>query len=217
MNKNGTIAIAGGSEVGLRTAQLLHDRGYKVVIIERDHSRCKVLNNEYIGTVIEGDASRPKILRQADPDRCDVLAALTGDTATNLGICMAAREMTDIRVVMRVNDTHGTEDYGDFVDGIVFPGEPGARAVVNELVGDGVRSLEGIGGELEIIEIEITPEAPAAGRRLDRVNLPQGSLIIASAEGDRVSTAETVLEPGHRYLIAVEAGVMDEVMNVLRG
>jgi trk system potassium uptake protein TrkA len=217
MNKNRTIAIAGGSEIGLRTAQLLNDRGHNVVIIERDHSRCKTINNEYVGTVIEGDASRPQILRQADPDRCDVLVAMTGDTATNLGICMAAQEMTDIRAVMRVDDTEGREDFRDLVDGIVVPSESGARAVVNELIGDGVRSLEGIGGDLEIIELEITPEAPAAGRRLDQISLPRGSLIIASGEGERVSTAETVLEPGHRYLVAVETAVMDEVMNVLRG
>jgi trk system potassium uptake protein TrkA len=217
MNKNRTIAIAGGSEIGLRTAQLLNNRGHKVVIIERDHSRCKTINNEYVGTVIEGDASRPDILQQADPDRCDVLAALTGDTATNLGICMAAKEMTDVRVVMRVNDARGAEDYRSLVDGVVFPGGPGARAVVNELVGDGTRSLESIGGNLEILEVEITPEAPAAGHRLDQISLPRGSLIIANAEGERVSTAETVLEPGYRYLIAVETDVMDEVMNVLRG
>jgi hypothetical protein len=31
------------------------------------------------------------------------------------------------------------------------------------------------------------------------------------------SSAETVLEPGNRYLVAVEAAVNDEVMNLLRG
>jgi trk system potassium uptake protein TrkA len=217
MSKDMTIAIAGGGQVGFRTAQLLHDRGQKVVIIERDHGRCKTLNDEYIGTVIEGDASRPGILRQADPDRCDVLVALTGDTATNLGICMAASRMTDVRTVMRVSDPAAIEEYGDLVDGVVYPEESGSRAVVNELLGGGVRSVEDIGGELEILEVQITPEAPAAGRRLDTVGFPKGSLVIAHADGARVSGSETVLEPGDRYLIAVEAAVNDEVMNLLRG
>jgi trk system potassium uptake protein TrkA len=217
MTDRRTIAIAGGGGTGLRTAQLLNDRGHKVIIIERDHGRCKRINDEYVGTVIEGDASRPKILRQADPDRCDVLAALTGDTATNLGICMAAAEMTDVRVVMRVTDPESVEEYKPLVDGIVYPEEPGTRAVVNELVGDGVRSIESVGGTLEILEVEITPGAPAAGRKLEDTSLPRGSLIISKANGDRVSTAETVLEPGNRYLVAVEAAVNEEVMNLLRG
>ncbi|MFC7059487.1 potassium channel family protein [Halovenus salina] len=211
------IVIAGGGQMGLRTAQLLNDRGHKVTLIERDHGRCRYINNEYIGTVIEGDASRPNILRQTDPDRCDVLAAMTGDTATNLGICMAAAEMTDVTVVMRVSDPEATEEYSDLVDGIVYPEEPGARAVINELVGDGVRSVESVGGNLEILEVKITPNAPAAGRTLRNTSLPRGSLIIAHANGDRVSTADTTLEPGDRYLVAVEAAVNDEVMNLLRG
>ena len=217
MSRDKTIAIAGGGHIGRRTAQLLNDRGQKVIIIERDHGRCKKLNDEYIGTVIEGDASRPSILRQADPDRCDVLVALTGDTATNLGICMAASEMTDVRTVMRVSDPEAATEYADLVDGIVFPEESGSRAVVNELLGGGVRSVESIGGDLEILEVRITEDAPAAGRKLANVRLPKGSLIISHAGGDRVSTAETVLEPGDRYLVAVEAAVNEEVMNLLRG
>lgn len=217
MTDRRTIAIAGGGHTGLRTAQLLNDRGHKVIIIERDHGRCKSINNEYVGTVIEGDASRPRILRQADPERCDLLAALTGDTATNLGICMAASELSGVRVVMRVSDPEAVTDYEDLVDGIVYPEEPGARAVVNELIGDGVRSVESIGGDLEILEVEVRPNAPAAGRKLKDTNLPKGSLIIAHANGDRVSTAETILEPGDRYLVAVEAAVNEEVMNLLRG
>jgi trk system potassium uptake protein TrkA len=217
MRRDMTIAIAGGGRTGLRTAQLLDDRGQKVVIIEKDHGRCKAINNEYVGTVIEGDASKPSILKQADPDRCDVLVALTGDTATNLGICMAASEMTAVRTVMRVDDPDAAAEYGDLVDGIVYPEEPGTRAIVNEVVGGGVRSIEAVGGTLEILEIEVAPDAPAAGRNLASVNFPKGSLIIAHAGGDRVSTAETVLEPGDSYLVAVEADVNEEVMNLLRG
>jgi len=217
MRRDSTIAIAGGGSIGLRTAQLLNDRGQKVVIIERDHGRCKTINDHYVGTVIEGDASRPSVLRQADPDRCDVLAALTGDTATNLGICMAAQRMTDVRTVMRVDGPEAAAEFRDLVDSVVYPDEPGARAVVNELVGDGVRSVESVGGELEILDIEVAPDAPAAGRSLADVSFPRGVLIIADASGGRVSTAETVLEPGTRYLVAVEAAVNDEVMNLLRG
>jgi trk system potassium uptake protein TrkA len=77
--------------------------------------------------------------------------------------------------------------------------------------------LESIGGDLEILDVQISPDAPAAGRRLDSVSLPTGSLVIAHAGGDRVSGAETMLEPGDRYLVAVEAAVNEEVMHLLRG
>lgn len=212
-----TVAIAGGGRLGLRAAQLLDDRGHDVVIIERDPDRCKRIHDAYVGTVIEGDARRPGILQQVDPDRCDTLAALTGDTVTNAGICLAAKQMTDVHTVMRVTEEADLEEFEGAADRILFPTEPAARVVANELVGAGVRSVEAITADLEILEIEVAEAAPAAGERLADVGFPRGSLIIADAGGGHVSRAETVLEPGHRYIVAVESAVEREVLNLLRG
>ncbi|WP_435320636.1 potassium channel family protein [Haloarchaeobius sp. TZWSO28] len=210
------VIIAGGGTVGLRTAELLADRGHSVVIVEPDSKRADRLSDEYIGTVIEGDAARPSILRQAQPDRSDVVAALTDDEATNFAICMAAQRMADIRAVMRISE--GEDDlYGEYVDGVVFPESLGARAAVNEIIVEGVRTLEDIGGNVEVVEVEIADDAPAAGKTLEEVRLPRGSLIVVDAEGNRLGGPETVLEPGNRYVVAVESDVMDEVMNLLRG
>ncbi|MFB6228159.1 MAG: TrkA family potassium uptake protein [Halobacteriales archaeon] len=217
MNTDMTVAIAGGGRLGRRTAQLLYDRGHKVVIIERDHAQCKRLNDAWIGTVIEGDASRPDVLQQADPDRCDTLAALTGDPATNAGICLAAERATDVHTVMRVDDPEGVEAYAEVADRVLYPTDTAARTVANELVGTGVRSVEAVTADLEILEIEVATSAPVAGERLADVRFPRGSLIIADADGAHVSDGDTVLDAGNRYLVAVESGVKGELLNLLRG
>ncbi len=217
MSADLTVAVAGGGRLGFRTAQLLHDRGHKVVIVERDHGRCKQLNDAWIGTVIEGDASRPDVLTQVDPDRCDTLAAMTGDPATNAGICLAADRMTDVHTVMRVDDADAVEAYEGVADRVLYPTDTAARTVANELVGGGVRSVEAVTADLEILEIEVAENAPVAGKRLESVGFPEGTLIIADADGGHVSGAETVLDAGNRYLVATEAGVKREVLNLLRG
>ncbi|MDY6819281.1 MAG: TrkA family potassium uptake protein [Halobacteriales archaeon] len=217
MSVDSTIAIAGGGRLGLRIAQLLDDRGHKAVIIEQDHSRCQQLTDAYVGTVIEGDARRPAVLQQADPDRCDTLAALTGDTATNAGICLTANRLTDVHTVMRVTDPDDVEEYAELADRVINPNETAARTVTNELIGAGVRSIEEVTADLEILEIEIAEAAPAGGKRLADISLPRGSLVIANANGQRVSGAETVLEPGDRYIVAVESAVTQDVLNLLRG
>jgi trk system potassium uptake protein TrkA len=218
MTENLRIVVAGGGEVGLGAARLLADRGHTVVIVEPDPDRADLLSDEYLGTVIEGDASRPSVLAQTGPDRCDVVAALTDSEATNFAVCMAAQRMATVRTVMRVSAPPGGE-YDQFVDGVVFPESFGARAAANAVMGGGVRTIEEIGGELdlEIVDIEVTEEAPAAGRRLDEVQFPRGSLIIADSGGGRIGGPKTVLEPGARYLVAFEGSVADEVMNLLRG
>jgi trk system potassium uptake protein TrkA len=214
--QNRRIVIAGGGTVGLRSARLLSDRGHKVVLIERRPERADRLSSEYVATVIEGNAARPSVLQQAQLERSDVVAALTGSEETNFAICMAAQRMTDIRTVMRIKRTPD-DLYDQFVDGMVFPEHYGARAAVNEIVREGVRTVEEIFGEVEIMEVEITEDAPVADKRLDEVRLPRGSLIIVDADGERIGGPETVLRPGERYVIAVEADVADEVMNLLRG
>ncbi|WP_372911923.1 TrkA family potassium uptake protein [Salinigranum sp.] len=211
------VIVAGGGEMGVRTTELLTDRGHDVVIVEADAERCRELTDAYLATVIEGDAARPETLRQAQPGRSDVVAALTDDETTNFAVCMAAQRMApDVRTVMRVNDTPD-ELYEEYVDGLVFPERLGARAATNEIAGGGVRTIEDVAGGVEIVEIEITEAAPVAGKRLDEIRLPRGTLIIVDYQGNRLGGPDTVLEVGHRYVVAVESDVADEVMNLMRG
>ncbi|KAB1194729.1 NAD(P)H-binding protein [Haloferax sp. MBLA0076] len=210
------VIIGGGGEMGVRTAELLSDRGHDVVIVESDPDRCNELSEKYVATIIEGDASRPEKLRQAQPERSDVVAALTDDETTNFAICMAAQRMSDARTVMRINETPD-ELYEEFVDGLVFPERLGARAATNEIEVSGVRTIEDIGGNVEVVEVEVADDAPVAGKRLDEVRLPRGSLIIVDYHGNRLGGPDTLLEAGHRYVLAVESNVADEVMNLFRG
>jgi trk system potassium uptake protein TrkA len=210
------VVVAGGGSVGLRAARLLHDRGHTVILVENDEDRIERLSDEYVASVIVGDATRPSIIRQAQPGRCDVVAALTDDEAANFAVCVAVQRMADVRTVMRVT-SEPDELYAEYVDGVVFAEGLGARAAVNEIAGVGVRTLEDVSADLEILEVEIAPDAPVADRRLDEVSLPRGSLIIADAAGGRIGGADTVLAAGERYLVAVESGVADEVMRLLRG
>lgn len=212
-----TVCIAGGGELGLGTATLLHEHGHDVILVERDEGRCEELTDRYVGSVIEGDARRPAVLRQVDPDRCDSLAAMTGKTVTNAGICLTANRIADVETVMRVTDPGEIEEYEHVADRILYPEETAARTVTNALARAGVRSIERLPGELEILEIEVDPDAPAAGRRVADVGFPQGAIVIAAADGAGISTPDTVLEAGQRFVVAVEATAEQGVLELLRG
>ena len=122
------ILIVGGGRVGLRTAQTLDNRGHDITIIERDADRSSDAADRYIATVIEGDATRPSILQQANLDAIDVIAALTADLGTNLSVCLTAeRYGSPIRTIMRRTDTDDDNEYADLVDTTVFPERAGAR------------------------------------------------------------------------------------------
>ena len=210
------IVIAGGGRVGTQTAELLDDRGHEAVVIEPDGDAAASIGDQYIATVIEGDATRPSILTQVGLDRTDVVAALTGSTGTNLAICMAAERLEpDVTTVMRTEEETG-EEYADFVDEVIYAERAAARAAANAVEQD-VRALEDVTGDLDIMEIRVAEGAPVAGRPLSEVALPRGSLVVSDADGHRIAGSETVLEPGRQYVVAVEQSVSDEVMNLMQG
>jgi trk system potassium uptake protein TrkA len=202
--------------VSTHATRLLDDRGHDVVVIERDPEVADALTDEYVATVIRGDATHPGVLGQAGLDRIDVVAALTGNTGANLAVCIAGtRLQPGIRTVMRTDEAMDGE-YDDFVDSVVFPERAGARVAANA-VERGVRSLEDVTGALESMEIEVDEGAPVAGRSLSDISLPRGSLIVSDGDGERIAGSDTVLEPGRSYVVAIEAAVSDEVLNLMRG
>ena len=209
--------IAGGGRVGFQTAEILANRGHDVTIIERDERVVSEIADEWIATVIQGDATNPDIIEQAGIEQADVVAALTGETGLNLAVCLAASELNPgIRTVARIDRAAG-EAYTRFVDAILFPERAGAQVAANQIVGGDVQMLADVTGTLDIMLVRVAEGAPAAGKQLTDVRFPAGTLIISDDDGQRIARPDTTLTPGSRYVIAVEPDVADEVMNLMRG
>ncbi|MFB6183730.1 MAG: TrkA family potassium uptake protein [Haloarculaceae archaeon] len=211
------VLIAGGGRVGFQTATLLVDHGHDVTIIEPDEDRCADIADEWLATVIEGDATNPDVLEQAGVATADVVAGLTGQTGLNLAVCMAASELAPgIRTVARIEQSSGAS-YTRFVDAVVFPEHAGARVAANEILGSDVQTLAEVTSTLDIMHVRVEEDAPAAGKSLRDVRFPEGTLVISDDDGERISRPETTLTPGKRYVVAVEPDVVDEVLRLLRG
>lgn len=211
------LLIAGAGRVGRRTAEQLADQGYTVTMIERDRERCQSLADGSIGSVIQGDATLPSILSQADVAEADAIAALTDEAGTNLAICLRARELHDgIRTVTRI-DTDDRREYADVVDAVVLPAQAGANLAADALTGAGVGTILGRENGLEILELTVATDAPVAGRRLDDVTLPDGTLVISDVDRSRLADGDMQLLAGERYLVGVETDVRDDVRRLFRG
>ncbi len=211
------IIIAGGGRIGLRTAQELDDRGHEVILIEKNPDRAEEITAEYVAMVLQGDATNPSVLNQADPGRADAIAALTDEAGTNLAICMESKRIApDISTLART-DTGTEDEYEQIVDATILPQELSADTAADILAGDEVRTLVADHHDLAVLEIAVAEDAPVAGRRLEEIKLPTGSLVISDRNRSRIARADTTLEPGEYYLIGVEPDVVSEVLNLFRG
>ncbi|PSQ42890.1 potassium transporter Trk [Halobacteriales archaeon SW_7_68_16] len=212
------VVIVGASRVGFHAARGLNGHGHDVTVIERDEDRCDEVSDAYVATVIRGDGTRPDILRQADLERADAIAALTPNAGSNLAVCVLATRMEpSLRTVMRVSTPEGAESYEEIVDETIFPERAGARAAVNAITGNAFQSAEVLPGDLEVLGIRVMTDSPVAGKTLADVALPAGSLVISNADGGAIPTPETKLKPGRTYLVAVEPAVSEEVRQLFQG
>jgi trk system potassium uptake protein TrkA len=160
------IVIAGAGRVGLRTAQLMGERGHDVTIVECDERRARRIEEVTHAVVVCGDATRPSILEQTNVAGADVVAALTGHNGTNVAICMESEAMVegDLWTVARVDGSK--DEYDRFVDEVVFPEAAGARLTADALAFGEIQTLAELSADIEILQITVAAEAPVAGRLL---------------------------------------------------
>lgn len=216
MSEQNHLVVAGGGRVGRRVAEDFANRGYDVTVIERDPGVVDSGATDSRIAYVAGDATRPSLLTDAITDETGVLAALTDDQPTNLAVCMAAKQLyPEIETVARIEVGDGDE-YTEFVDRVYFPERASIKAAVNAIAGSDVRTLEGVTGDLELFDIRLDYDAPAAGEVVED-SLPEGSLVISQTSGDVAVQHSTTLVAGRRYLVAADYDVVDEVIRQFQG
>ena len=96
--------MIGAGSLTVMTARLLLRHGHEVVIIDADKERLDSLATELDCGFLNGDGSKPAILREADPEHTDLLFCLTGNDQTNILASLVGRSLDFTRIVTRIED-----------------------------------------------------------------------------------------------------------------
>lgn len=99
------IAFVGAGEVSIGTAKALIQKKHEVVIIESSKEKIEELSQEMDCGFLQGDGSRPDILREVNPAQTDVLFCLTNSDQINLIASLVGRSLGFKRVVTSIADT----------------------------------------------------------------------------------------------------------------
>jgi trk system potassium uptake protein TrkA len=220
MSRDKRVVVAGGGRVGFRLADLLEDYGHTPFVVERDEERCRAVSERHVSMVVQGDATRPEILDEATVGRSDAVAAVTGDGATNVAVCAQARELApEVRTVARADTAAAAEREANeaFIDAVVYPEHAGARQVLSYVLGEGFEQFVEMPRGFEAAVFTVAEGAPVDGKRVTEISLPIGSRLIGDVTRSAIVTRETRLEPGNRYMLALDRDVADEVRRLFEG
>jgi len=211
------VLIVGGGKVGLNLTRELIAKGHEVTLIEGDRSLYLRIEQELEHAVQYGDGTELWVLERAGIQRADLVVAVTGDDEDNILICQVAKEkyLCD-RIIARCNNPRNLQHFK--LLGIV-PAVSATDLILNliehEVPGHGLVHLLDLPDEqLEIIEVEVVQGAPAEGRRVSELGLPDGSLVISvlpRGGGGFVPKADTVINVGDEVLIVLDPGLEEDI------
>jgi len=180
------IIIVGAGDIGSPLISIATRSGNEVVVIERDTQKADEIASEYDCLVLNADATTKEILDDAGAERADAIISTTEQDATNVMVCLLAKEF-EIPAITSV--VHNTEHMNLFrqigVNTIENPQQLIAgylyRAVARPAIVDYMR----IGEEAEVFEITVTENAPIAGKTLTEAgkeNLLSDDVLIVAIE-----------------------------------
>jgi len=206
------VIICGGGKVGWNLARELIEKEHEVTLIEQDRRRYLIIEEELEHAVQYGDATELWILERAGIQRADLVIAVTGDDEDNILICQIAKEKYLCeRTISRVNNPRNMQHFKLLgIQPAVSATDLILRLIEHEVPQYGLVHLLDLPAErLEIIEIEVTPNAPAASQRVIDIDIPEGSLIISVLRGGSgfVPKGDTVIEAGDEVLLVLDPGL----------
>jgi trk system potassium uptake protein TrkA len=210
------VIIAGAGKVGWNLARELLEKGNEVTVIENDRRRYLTVEQELEHAIQYGDATELWVLERAGIRRADLVIAVTGDDEDNILICQVAKEKYLVeRIVARVNNPRNLDHFKLLgIHPAVSATDLILRLIEHEVPQYGLVHLLDLAEErLEIIELIVADNSKVAGKRVDEVLLPDGSLIISILRGGAgfVPKADSVIEGGDEVLVVLDPGLEEQI------
>jgi trk system potassium uptake protein TrkA len=206
------IIVVGAGKVGRNLARELIGKGNEVTVIESAPYAHSVLEEEFEHIAMKGDGSEIYVLESAGIERAEMVIAVTGDDEDNILISQMARERYGIeRVIARCNNPRNLEHFDLLgVKPAVSATDLILRLIEHEVPRYGMHHLLDLPQEnLEILEIEIFANSPAAEKSIAELGLPDGVLVISILRdgGGFVPVGASEIHVGDEVLIVLDAGL----------
>ncbi|MDE2127097.1 MAG: NAD-binding protein [Armatimonadetes bacterium] len=213
------VIIVGAGNVGYYLAKTLAAAHHEVLLLEKDRPRYRTVSEELGEIVMQGDGCEVAQQQDAGFARADVVVAVTGSDDDNLVVCqMAKMEHRVPRTISRVNDPRNEVLFKELgIDATVSSTKIIYNLIEQEVGGGEVIPLAALqGGNIEIVEIEISNRSPVADRPVADLALPKDALIVCVIRDTRavLPSPETVVRAGDSVIALVNAELEHELRDL---
>ncbi len=204
------IMISGGGNIGLRLAESLENE-YKIKLLEVDQKKAFHAAEKLKNTIVlHGDATDEELLSEENIDGCDVFCALTNADEVNIISSMLAKRLGARKVMALINRAAYVDlVQSNTIDIAISP----QQATIGSLLahvrkGDVVvvHSLRrGAAEAIEAIAHGNESSSKVVGKKIQDIDLPQGTTIAAIVRGNDVLMVKkkTIIEANDHVILIV--------------
>ena len=219
--------------MGFNIASLLAEEEHEVVVVEQSAAALEKIRHQLDVRTIRGNAATPKVLKETEVSRADLLLAVTNNDETNMVTCFIAKELGAKRTAARIRNP---EYSGYFLTTaksplaarkIIRPKSLGVDIFINpevEVANEILAILSSVhstpverfaGDFIQIREFRVEGEA-LVGKKLSQIDLPQPVVIAAiiRAGGVIPPNDEAIIEADDSVHLVAHRDHMDELGQV---
>lgn len=214
------VLVVGAGKVGLNVARSLAKLEHEFMLVEQRRSRYDLIFEEMEENLLFGDGTEMWVLEEAGIERADLVVAVTGDDEDNVIIAQLAKHVYGVpKVVGRVNNPANRRTFELLdVDATVSASAMVVSMIERELPHHQFVPLFSLRREnMELVEIAINEESPAAHLTVADLRLPDGVLLATILRGETAIVARggEVLLPGDQVLCLLPPGREKDLIRTL--
>jgi trk system potassium uptake protein TrkA len=167
-----------------------------------------------------GDGTSLEVLKKVGANRADVLVSATGEDEDNLVICQMVKIVfITPKTIARVNNPKNEEIFSSFgIDATVS-----ATRIINALIEEQVKADSVVplltihGGDLEIVEVELSSLSPLINKKIRDIKLPEEAIFISIIRNDKVIVprGDTEFMEEDKVIALVKKEKEHELRNIL--
>jgi trk system potassium uptake protein TrkA len=178
------LIIVGAGDIGTPLIDIAIRSGNEVVVVEKDGAKADQVASEHDCLVLNADATTKEILEDAGASQADAIISTTDQDATNIMVCLLAKELEVPTVVSVVHNPEHMALYRQIgVNTMENPQQLIAEYLYRSVARPAIVDYLRIGEEAEVFEITITEDAPVADKTIEQAvqsgMIPDDVLIIA--------------------------------------
>jgi trk system potassium uptake protein TrkA len=200
------IMIVGGGKLIYFLSRLFISKGHNVTVINRNQNECKWLAKKIKATIVYGEGSDPKILKEAGASTTDAVLAVTPNDEDNLVICQISKIHFKVpQTLALVNDPDNEEVFQKLGITAVFSTTRILSSLIEQRADfEEITNLMPVGeGKINVTEISLKSTSPVIGNSISDVDLPKDSNIVYILRYGQpiVPSGKTVFRAGDRLIV----------------